>query len=573
VFQQLHARGIRRFAIMLVGALVAVTPLGSAQVANASVPSAAPGEITEFAPLSPDLSPYGITTGSDGALWFTYSFAFTNRAGRMSTDGVASERCLFTGNGAGITSGTDGKLWIATPSLFGGLVHVTPGGSCSGITLPTPPHFRSPQDVVAAPNGAIWFTEPTGNQIGRWEIAPFPQSSLTLFDVPTFASGVTDIAYGPDGALWFTEQAAGKIGRITTTGVFTEYALPNTGTSPTGITAGPDGALWFTEYYGNRIGRITTAGVISGFAIPTPTSGPRDITVGPDGALWFTEHVGDKIGRITTLGEITEFPLTAGSSPVGITSGPDGNIWFTEHGRRLIGRLTLMTDTTPPDIQSTVTPIANAVGWHKTDVTVTWSVTDAESGIESSNNCGSTTIAPETSGTTLTCSARNGAGLSATQSVTVRIDKTAPSIEFTGNAGTYTVDQSILITCAATDHLSGVATTSCPNVVSGPATDYLGLGATTTTTLPAIARDTAGNETTALTIFTVTVTADGICGLTASLTTGDEICTKATSIASAPNAAAKAGKLQAFDSFMNAQSGKSVPADLAELLSRLAHLL
>ena len=46
--------------------------------------------------------------------------------------------------------------------------------------------------------------------------------------------------------------AGNKIGRITTGGVFTEFAIPDGQRRPTGITAGPDGALWFTEYNGQQ---------------------------------------------------------------------------------------------------------------------------------------------------------------------------------------------------------------------------------------------------------------------------------------------------------------------------------
>ena len=230
-------------------------------------------------------------------------------------------------------------------------------------------------------------------------------------------------------------------------------------------------------------------------------------------------------------------------------------------------------DTTPPDITASTTPSANADGWNNSDVVVIWNVSDPESGIVSSSACETTTIGVETAGTTLTCSARNGAGLTNSASVLIKIDKTAPIITFNGNAGTYTVDQTILVTCVASDTLSGIATTSCPTVASGPATNYVGTTGVTSTTFIATATDDADNSTTASTTFTVTVTADGICRLSASLATADDICTQATSIATAPNATAKAGKVSAFDKFVAAQSGKSIPADLATLLSRLAHLL
>ena len=54
------------------------------------------------------------------------------------------------------------------------------------------------------------------------------------------------ITAGPDDALWFTEITGNKIGRITTGGTITEYAI-RLGSAFRGITAGPDGALWFTE--------------------------------------------------------------------------------------------------------------------------------------------------------------------------------------------------------------------------------------------------------------------------------------------------------------------------------------
>src|ERR1700722_1414596 len=76
------------------------------------------------------------------------------------------------------------------------------------------------------------------------------------FPITTASSSPRSVTTGPDGALWFTEQSGNKIGRITTAGVITEFPVPTAGSSPWGITTGPDGALWFTEQSGNKIGRI-----------------------------------------------------------------------------------------------------------------------------------------------------------------------------------------------------------------------------------------------------------------------------------------------------------------------------
>jgi virginiamycin B lyase len=196
-----------------------------------------------------------------------------------------------------------------------------------------------PNGITAGPDGALWFTEYTGNNIGRITTA----GVITEYPVPTADSGPEGITAGPDGALWFTEYSGYNIGRITTTGAVTEYPVTvSTSYGPVQITAGPDGALWFIETSNIRnIGRITTAGVITEF---TPPSGntPFDITTGPDGALWFTERDFSAIGRITTSGKITRYALpTVGSSPCGITVGPDGALWFTDAGLDEIGRITI----------------------------------------------------------------------------------------------------------------------------------------------------------------------------------------------------------------------------------------
>jgi hypothetical protein len=102
------------------------------------------------------------------------------------------------------------------------------------------------------------------------------------------------------------------------------------------------------------------------------------------------------------------------------------------------------SDTTPPVITPTVTATLGLNGWYTSDVTVSWSVSDPESGIASSGGCDSTTINSDTTGTTLTCFATNGAGLTNSVSVTIKRDATAPTValnpsadscSLSGNAG------------------------------------------------------------------------------------------------------------------------------------------
>lgn len=67
------------------------------------------------------------------------------------------------------------------------------------------------------------------------------------------------------------------------------------------------------------------------------------------------------------------------------------------------------------------------------------------------------------------------------QSVTVLVDTTAPVIAYAGNAGTYTIDQMVNITCTRSDAMSGVdpATDACVDI-NGSALDF-GVGVHTVT--------------------------------------------------------------------------------------------
>jgi virginiamycin B lyase len=235
-----------------------------------------------------------------------------------------------------IVAGPDGALWF-TENATNKIGRITTDGLLTRFSVPTPD--SQPHSIVAGPDGALWFTENAGNKIGRITTA----GVVAEFSIPTPNSLPTGIAVGSDGALWFTEQDVGanKIGRITTAGVISEFTVPTSRSKPTGIAAGRDGALWFTERDGAKIGRITTSGVITEFPVPSFVSTPDRIAAGPDGALWFTDFLANKIWRIATTGGVAGaegFAFSGG--PVGIAPGPDGALWQTGFNGREIARTT-----------------------------------------------------------------------------------------------------------------------------------------------------------------------------------------------------------------------------------------
>jgi virginiamycin B lyase len=317
---------------------------------TATIATAPPGSvsITHF-PVPHNTSPGGITTGPDGALWFTSGSPFGYGIGSITTAGVSTKFDLANGGGGpamGIVTGSDGALWFTENNEGNKIGRITTTGHFTEYTISS--EGVLPAGITSGPDGALWFTEQQDNKIGRITTA----GVITQFVLPT-SSGTVGITVGPDGALWFTEYNNAQIGRITTAGAITEYPLPRYDSAPEGITVGLDGALWFVESGINSIGRMTTAGNLKEYPLPAGYrligangNDTLAITAGSDGALWFTDG-NSQVDRMTTAGVVTGYfiPSTpenaSPSAPEGITTGPDGAIWFTESANDQIGRITL----------------------------------------------------------------------------------------------------------------------------------------------------------------------------------------------------------------------------------------
>jgi hypothetical protein len=231
-------------------------------------------------------------------------------------------------------------------------------------------------------------------------------------------------------------------------------------------------------------------------------------------------------------------------------------------------------DTTPPTDAPVVSPAANGAGWNVSDVTVDWNWTDGGSGIDAAHCVQSSTSAGE-GAITLTSTCQDTAGNPASDSVTVKVDKTAPVVSYSGNVGTYEVDQPVSISCSASDALSGVASDTCADV-SGPAWSF-GLGVHTAS---ATATDNAGNTGSSSALFTVTVDATSLCTLVQTFSTktgiANSLCVKLQAAAAAGargQSKVRANDLGAFVDEVRAQSGKALTADRAALLVELAAAL
>lgn len=365
--------------------------------------------------LPPDTGPYAIAAAPDGTLWFIAETVLGSgltwsdrRVGRISTSGVTVQYSIPDDllHLTSIAVSQDGAAWVTANDSYNGsdwaakvgkIARITSAGDITAYTVPVSP--SAPHQIVAGPDGALWFTDYQAGMVGRMSTT----GRFSLYPLPPGYKPKA-ITVGPDGALWFTEIGSlskVRVGRITTAGVMTHF---DAGTdtvggafSLNGIAAGPDGAIWFT---GNGIGRITTAGVFSQFPVPVGTVIPSGqlygITAGPDGALWFPiigyDYYGYKpstIGRITTTGVVTIYDLTDHlRTAFQLTLGPDNALWVTSEDKSQ----TTVSQTNVNSITQVIVgplernpPISRVSQLNPSQSSanfkVQWSGTDSESGV------------------------------------------------------------------------------------------------------------------------------------------------------------------------------------------------
>lgn len=330
--------------------------------------------------------------------------------------------------------------------------------------------------------------------------------------------------------------------------------------------------------------KAVTHEIIEAASDPLPLAHWLDESKGTRGNRIDLEHIQD----LLMDGEIVDM---CQHLPGVLVTAPDGtqarvSDYWSNHDNQC-----LSLDGTPPTTTASTVPPVPASGWVNTDVTVTLSATDTgplASGVKEIvfSAAGAQSI-PDTpvAGaiatltlsnegiTTVSFHAQDNMGnVEPTKTLIVRIDKTPPMVTYTGNLGTYTVDQTINITCSATDSLSGIASNTCADI-RRPAFE-LPLGPNT---FSATAVDLAGNSASASVTFIIEVTEASLCNLTQRFTTkpqiADSLCVKLDAARQAPTPQARAGQLRAFLNQLAAQTGKAFSPANAAILAKLARAL
>ena len=388
-------------------------------------------------------------------------------------------------------------------------------------------------------------------------------------------------------AHWLDESTAGRGGRFDFSDIetlLTKGEISDICNDSSVTFTAPDGTpVSVADYWSNHDNQCLSLDVVppttTAVVTPAPASGwaNTDVTVSlsatDPGAvasgvneIVFSASGAEAIGETHVSGASASITITAEGITT-VTFHAKDNAGNTEAEQSVIVRI----DRTAPTIAGTAAPAPNAAGWNNTTVVVTFACADSLSGIAS---CTAPIALPNdganqgASGTAVDL-AGNTAGTAVSG---INIDKTPPVVSYTGNLGTYTVDQTVAISCSATDNLSGIASTTCADINGDAFTFPLGAN-----TFSATAVDVAGNTAGASVTFTVEVTEGSLCNLTRRFSTkpqtADALCTKLDAAAHAPTPEARAGQIQAFLNQLSAKTGKDFSAADAAILAGLAEAL
>jgi streptogramin lyase len=262
------------------------------------------GELTSYA-LSPNTNSAAITKGPDGALWFfdidLGGDTGVDNIGRVTPSGVftyyplPTQGLLSDLSSGALTTGPDGALWFTERN--DNIGRITTSGAITAFPLPTPGNYLG--SIVTGPDGALWFGDNVGVPFGglSGNIGRITTSGVvTTYPVPS-GQAVNGITVGPDGAIWFTEE--GFIGRISTGGTVTEYSTSQSiyqyGGAEWITAAGPD--LWFSARTDgtldeNVVVRMNTSGeIVGGSRLPLANYTVNAVGPGPGKMVWVAGQI------------------------------------------------------------------------------------------------------------------------------------------------------------------------------------------------------------------------------------------------------------------------------------------
>jgi len=279
-------------------------------------------------PVDQPLSvPGGMEFGPDGGLWFAQ--VARNLISRLDpADGsmesytipaalrITAPLQVGTALASDVTTGKDGAMWFTMSGVAAlGRVDLQTR-EVEVVPLPTPLSTTTliTQIIQPGPGDLLVVSLGAANKIATIDVFT---REIKEYVVPTPLALPQGVTTDRHGKIWFTESAGQKFGWLdVTTGQIKEYniltlrglagllpvTLGNPLPFPGPIREGSDGKIYFAHggfEGGNKISQFDPAtGAYREIVVPTPLAGICDLNNTQDGAIWFGEFTGNAIGKL-----------------------------------------------------------------------------------------------------------------------------------------------------------------------------------------------------------------------------------------------------------------------------------
>jgi streptogramin lyase len=214
----------------------------------------------------------------------------------------------------------------------------------------------------------------------------------------------------------------------------------------------------------DKAGNSSTTATVLGIKIDkTPPSVTFDSpTPAPNAAGWNNSNVSIPFTVTDSLSGVQS--TNPGASPLTVTSegtGLTGSVTVTDKAGNTATFTSpaLKIDKTPPVLLGSSTPAANASGWNNTDVTVTFTCSDALAGVASLTPGASTVVSSEGANQLIPGTCQDLAGNTvATTLGPIKIDKTKPVVsDLAANPSAVPLNSGFTLNATLIDGGSGVA--------------------------------------------------------------------------------------------------------------------
>ncbi len=215
--------------------------------------------------------------------------------------------------------------------------------------------YVKPHSLQTAPDGSIWITLASGNQLARFDV------ETETFEIHEVDTGIYPhtLRFDPKGRIWYTMAATNHVGMFDPETKEQRHVRLPARSFTQGL------ILRMTPFF-LKIGRVIDirGAAADGDGIKMPV--PYGIDIAPDGGVWFSQLNEHKIGRIDPESFETEMIATPFETPRRLRFDARGGLWIPSFSEGLLAHFdpatrAFRTWPIPIEPQATETPYALAV--------------------------------------------------------------------------------------------------------------------------------------------------------------------------------------------------------------------